>query len=103
MPPPVAAAASPQSAITDLLAGGMSSPAAGADAARAQLETLVASMRDLVANVDQIATEHPAVAGEMQQIRQLCKQAMVKAAQQAPTQTASSLAVPGGGGGGGLS
>jgi hypothetical protein len=55
-------------------------------------------IRDLAEQAKQLAADFPVLADDMQQVQQLLKQAVVKAAQVGPAQTASSLAVPGGGG-----
>ena len=49
--------------------------------------------------VKQLAADTPTIVDEAQQIQQLLKQMVVKAAQIAPTQTASSMMLPGTGGG----
>lgn len=92
MPAPLASNASPTSAIGNLLSGG--APGAGADQVRAQLESLASQIRDMGQMADAIATDFPNAQAEMNQIKVLLKQAIVKAAQQAPTNTASGQAVP---------
>lgn len=92
MPPaPVASNASPTSAIGDLLAGG---GGGGVDQVQAQLQALATQIRDVGGMVDGIATNFPNVAQEASQIKTLLKQMIVKAADQAPPQTASGNAVP---------
>ena len=80
------------SAIGALLAGG--SPGQGADAVRAQLETLAGQIRDLGQQVDAVAMDFPTAAQEVSQIKNLLKAIIVKAAQQAPMASASGQAVP---------
>lgn len=92
MPPaPIASNASPQSAIGDLLAGG---GGGGVDQVRAQLEGLASQIRDMGSMADAIAADFPNAAQPVSQIKNLLKQVIVMAAQQAPTQTASGQAVP---------
>lgn len=93
MPAPLSVA-SPSSAIGDLLAGGQGQ---GADQVRAQLEALASQIRDLGTMADAIAADFPNAAQEVSQVKALLKQIIVKAAQQAPTTTASGSAVPTGG------
>ena len=93
MPPaPVAASASPTSAIGDFLAGG--SAGQGADQVRAQLEQAAAQIGDAGAILDGIVTTFPNVAQEVTQAKMLMKRIILKAAEQAPQATASSQAVP---------
>lgn len=69
-------------------------PGQGAADAQAQLQTLAGQIRDLGQMVDQVATSFPNAAQEASQIKVLLKQIIVKAAAQAPPQTASAAAVP---------
>jgi len=94
--PAVAGAASPTSAVGDLMAGG-GAPAAGQDAVRAQMNQAAMQVRDIGAKAQAMATQFPAVAAEMQQIGEILKGAIVKLAQASSAQTASGAAVPGGG------
>lgn len=64
---------------------------------RAQLEALMGQIRDIGAQVEAIAADFPQLAPIVQQVTRLLKQMVVTAAQQAPTQTASGMAVPSGG------
>lgn len=66
----------------------------GADQVRAQLEALASQISDLGGMVDAIALDFPNAQQEVAQIKMLLKQVIVKAAQQAPTTTASGQAVP---------
>jgi hypothetical protein len=68
--------------------------AAGADAARLQLEQTMGQIRQIGEAVKQIAAGNPLVADEAQQIQQLLKQMVVKSASVSPMQTMSSAAVP---------
>src|SRR5688572_20363966 len=97
MSPAPVAAASPSSAIGDLLGGGQGQ---GADQVRAQLEALAGQIRDRGMMADAIATDFPNAAQEVAQVKALLKQIIVKAAQQAPQNTASGSAVPTGASGG---
>lgn len=80
-----------------MLAGGQGQ---GADQVRAQLEALASQIRDLGMMADAIATDFPNAAQEVSQVKALLKQIIVKAAQQAPQNTASGSAVPTGASGG---
>lgn len=94
----VAGSAAGASPIADLLgAANAQQPGAGADAMRAQLESLMGSIRDIDQQVQALTADFPTLAQPAQQIRTLLKQMVVQAAQQAPQQTASGAAVPGGG------
>lgn len=68
-----------------------------ADAQQSQITATMQQIRDLGKLLQQLAASNPMLADEAQQMQQLLKQMIVKAAQQAPMQTGSSLAVPGGG------
>lgn len=70
---------------------------AGADAQQQQLQQTMGRIRDLAEQIKQLGADFPMLADDVQQIQQLLKQMVVKAAQVAPVQTASSLGVPGGG------
>lgn len=85
-------------AVGSMLANAPPQNAAGAgpDARNQQLEATMGTIRDLGEQVKQLAAANPMIADEAQQIQQLLKQMVVKAAQPAPVQTGSSLAVPGG-------
>lgn len=56
-------------------------------------------IRGIGQQVQMLEAEYPQMADEAQQISQLLKAMVVKAAQQGSAQTASGMAVPGGGGG----
>lgn len=75
----------------------MSAAGAGADAQQQQLTQTMGRIRDLAEQLKQLGADFPVLGDDVQQIQQLLKQMVVKAAQVAPAQTASSLAVPGGG------
>jgi len=91
MPPaPLAQGASPSSAIGDLLGGN----GGGVDQVQAALQELATQIRDVGTSVDAIAQGFPMVGQEASQIKNLLKQMIVKAAAQAPPQTASGQAVP---------
>ncbi len=89
---PISAGASGSSTIGSLLAGGQ--PGQGADQVRAQIEALASQIRDMGSMVDAIAADFPNAAQEVMQVKNLLKQIIVKAAQQAPMTTASGSAVP---------
>jgi outer membrane murein-binding lipoprotein Lpp len=96
MPPaPLTAGAQSSSPIGDLLSGG--NPGQGVDQVRAQLEALAGQIRDVGQMVDAIAMDFPNAAQPAGQIKQLLKQIIVQAANQAPQATASGSAVPTGG------
>ena len=86
----------PMAGAGDLMAAG--NPAAGQDAARAALQQTAMQIREINTLVQQTMASNPLIAGDLQQIEAILKNALIKAAQTAPTQTASSMAVPGGGG-----
>ena len=86
----------PMSGAQDLMAAGQ--PGAGQDAARAALEQTAQQVRELGNMATQIGQSNPLIQGEMQQVLAILKQAIIKAAQAAPMQTASGMTVPGGGG-----
>lgn len=69
-------------------------PGAGVDAVNQQLMQAVNGIRQLGAASQQLASQFPALAPQMQQIQDLLKQAAVAVAQQAPQQTGSGLAIP---------
>ena len=69
----------------------------GQDGARQGLEQVMGQIRDLGQSLQAIGTAVPAFGPEVQQIQQILKRMVVKAAQQAPKQTASAAALPGGG------
>lgn len=67
---------------------------AGPDPIQEQLTQMMGQIRDVASQVDQIAAANPAVQQEATQIRALLRQMVVKTAQSAPMQTASSEMVP---------
>ena len=75
----------------------MSAGGAGADAQQQQLQQTMGQIRDFAEQVKQLGANNPVLADDVQQIQQILKNMVVKAAQVGQTQTASSLAVPGGG------
>lgn len=94
--PPIAAGVSP----TAGAAGMLGQPAgAGAEAVQAQLQQTAASVRQIGDLLQQLGAANPTLAPDIQQVSQILKGMIVKVAQSAPAQTASSLAVPGSGGG----
>lgn len=95
--PPIAGAAAPTPAVADMLGAG-APQGANAEAIQAQLQQTVQQIRQLGDLVQQIAASNPQLAQDAQQISQILKGMVVKAAQQAPAQTPSGLAVPGAGG-----
>lgn len=100
MPAPIAGTSTGMEAMGSLLGGAqppMSAAGAGADAQQQQLQQTMGRIRDLAEQVKQLGADFPVLADDTQQIQQLLKQMVVKAAQVAPAQTASGLAVPGGG------
>lgn len=70
-------------------------PASGGDQARGQLEALMGQIRTFGQQLEQFGQTMPALAPEVQQMRQILKRMVVKAAQSAPQQTASSQNLPG--------
>ena len=77
-------------------AGGSPASGVGSDAGRQMLEQLMGKIRELGSTVDEMGSGFPALAPEVQQLKQIFKRMIVKAAQQAPQQTKSSQALPGG-------
>ena len=84
----------PQNAMTGAMAAGPGVPGAGADAQNAQLESLAMAVRQVGDQVKMLVGQNPALAAEGQQIAQLLKLMIVKAAQQAQQTSMSSEAVP---------
>lgn len=64
---------------------------------RQALEQVMGQIRDLGQQVAALGSAVPAFAPEVQQIQQIVKRLIVKAAQAAPPQTASGQQVPNGG------
>lgn len=91
--PPAGAPAPP---IGEQLASSGAMPPTGPDPA---IMAFAQKVRAISEQAKALAAENPAVAEEAQQIDQLLKQMVVKAAQMQSAQTASGMAVPGGGGG----
>lgn len=81
------------------MAGADQQAAAAMDAQRQQLEQAMQQVRQIGEAVKSLAQMMPQAADEANQIQQLLKAMVVKAAQQTPMQTGSGMAVPGGGGG----
>lgn len=70
---------------------------AGGDNAKQGIEQVMSAIRELGQQVQQLGTMVPAFAPDVQQLQQILKRLVVKAAQQAPQQTASAQALPTGG------
>lgn len=97
--PAIAGAASPMTAISGLLnVGGAPPQGAGADGASAALMQTMQQIRDLGQQVDALAADLPALQPEVQQIQQILKRMVIKAAQAPVGEPASGMAVPTGGG-----
>lgn len=88
-----------QSPTPSAVAPGAMAGAPGMDVQRQMLEQTMGAIRQLGEGVKHLVTLVPMAADEAQQIQQLLKQIVVKAAQGAPMQTGSGMAVPGNGGG----
>ena len=69
----------------------------GSDGSRQQLEAVMGQIRELGEQVSALGSKVPAFAPEVQQIQQIVKRLIVKAAQVAPQQTASAAQLPMGG------
>jgi len=98
MPPLMGQIPSGSTGMDDAAAGG--SPASGGggtDQARQMLEQAMGKIRDLGQQIDAMGSEYPSVAPEVKQLKQILKRMIVKVAQQAPQQTASSANLPMGG------
>jgi len=95
-----AKAAAPAAALTAAMSAGQAAPGAAPEAANAQLEGLAMAVREIGDQVKQLVGQNPTLAAEGQQIGQLLKLMIVKAAQQGQMQTMSGASVPGAGGGG---
>src|SRR5262245_53892780 len=98
---PIGGGQQPQGALTTAMSAGGATPGAGAEAGNAQLESLAMAVRQIGDQVKSIVGQNPTLAAEGQQIGQLLKLMVVKAAQQQQMQTMSSAQVPGGGAPGG--
>jgi hypothetical protein len=81
----------------DNAAGGSPASAGGADQGRQMLEQAMGKIRDFKQQIDAFGSDYPAVAPEVKQLQQILKRMIVKVAQQAPQQTASSSNLPMGG------
>ncbi len=92
--PPLMGSTAPSTGM-DANAAGNSVP--GQDGARQQLEQIMGKIRDLGQQFEDLGSQVPSLSSEVQQIKQILKRMVVKAAQQAPQQTASSSALPSGG------
>lgn len=66
----------------------------GFDLARQQLEQTMGQIRQVATAVKQLAATVPDAAQELQQMQELLKAVVIKAAQPAPMQTMSGQAVP---------
>lgn len=71
--------------------------APSSDAGRQGLEQVMGQIRDLGQQIQALGTAVPAFAPDVQQMQQILKRLIVKAAQQSPQQTASAAMVPNGG------
>ena len=93
------ATASPTSAdLLGMLGGGQAQAAGGApDQARGALESTMAQLRQIGQQVEQLGSSLPALAPEVQQLRQLLKRMIMKAGQSSPTSSGSADALPTGG------
>lgn len=101
MTPAIGSAAAGTQGIGAALAGGQPGAPLGADMQNQQLQqTTIPLVRQIAALNKQLAMSVPEAAAETQQIDGLLKQIMVKAAQAAQAQTASSLLLPNGSAGG---
>lgn len=81
----------------DNAAGGSPAGAGGSDQGRQMLEQAMGKMRDLGQQINEMGSTYPALAAETKQMQQILKRMIVKVAQQAPQQTASSSNLPMGG------
>ena len=99
--PALAAAASPQTPMTQALAQGLQPPGGQQGAETGQIEVLMGQVREIQQLVKAVGTDFPTLASDAEQIGQILKRMVVTAASQAPQQTASGMAVPMGGGAGG--
>ncbi len=75
-------------------AGGSPASAGGSDQARQMLEQAMGKIRDFKQQIDAFGEQYPSVAPEVKQLQQILKRMIVKVAQQAPQQTASSQDLP---------
>lgn len=93
MPPMMGNVGAGATGMDDQMAGG--SPAGGgSDQARQMLKQAMGKFRDLGQQVDAIGEQYPSLAAEVKQLNLILKRMIVKAAQQAPQQTASSANLP---------
>jgi hypothetical protein len=72
----------------------LADPAAQGPDPQAQMTDLMGSLRDIASQVTALIQANPALAQEGQQMTDLIRQMIVKSAQTASQQTASSMAVP---------
>lgn len=91
----IAGQALPDTPMGQAMQAGLQQPGAGADAQTQGLQVLMGQIRDLKQQVDAMQGDFPDLAPDCQQIGNILKQMVVKAARQAPQQTASGMAVPG--------
>lgn len=101
--PGIASDQAPMTGAIDALTSGGGQPATGQapgggangqDQQRAQLAAFMGKLRELDQHIDQVFNEMPALKQVGQQMKAILKQAVQKASQAAPPQTASSEAVP---------
>ena len=81
----------------DNMAGGSPAGGGGSDQARQMLEQAMGEIRAVGQQIDEMGGKYPSVAPEVKQLKQILKRMIVKVAQQAPQQTASSANLPMGG------
>ena len=81
----------------DNMAGGSPAGGGGSDQARQMLEQAMGEIRAVGQQIDEMGGKYPSVAPEVKQLKQILKRMIVKVAQQAPQQTASSQNLPMGG------
>src|SRR3990172_2312515 len=97
---PVADGTSPTSAMSAVLSGSMpAAPGQAAQAINAQLQQLAGQVRDIGDQIKQLVAANPPLAQDGQQIMDLLKGMIIKAAEHSQMQTMSGAGVPGAGGG----
>ncbi len=97
MPPLMGSAGAGSTGMDENAAGGSPAGAGGSDQARQMLEQAMGEIRTLGQSIDEMGGKYPSVAPEVKQLKQILKRMIVKVAQQAPQQTASSSNLPMGG------
>lgn len=80
--------------MTDAMSAGLQGPGAGQDQQRQGLEVLMGQVRAIGQQVQKIGVDFPNLAPDVEQVMTKLKEIVVKAASQAPQQTASGAAVP---------